>query len=112
MKKVYIAIPYTGNEEESFKLANKAAGDVISEGNIPFSPISMTHPIAIECDIKGNWEVWEEIDYSFLDWCDEVLVINYDNEMTENSVGVQAEIAYAKKIGKDVKYKYSKENKE
>jgi len=111
MKKVYVAIPYTGNEEESFKLANKAAGDVIAEGNIPFSPISMTHPIALECDIDGEWEAWEKIDYEFLNWCDEVLVVNYDNEMTEKSVGVNAEIAYASNLGKEIKYKYPRDEK-
>ena len=84
MKKVYVAIPYTGNEEASFKLV----------GNIPFSPISMTHPIALECKIEGNWEVWEKIDYAFIDWCDEILVVNYSNEAVEKSTGVQAEMKY------------------
>lgn len=111
MKKVYVAIPYTGDEDNSFKLANQVAGDVINEGNVPFSPISMTHPIALECEIKGNWETWERIDYVFIDWCDEVLVVNYDNERTEKSVGVQAEIAYAKKQGKTIRYKYPRDEK-
>lgn len=111
MKKVYIAIPYTGDEATSFKLANQAAGDVINEGNIPFSPISMSHPIAEECNIEGNWEVWEKIDYAFIDWCDEILVINYDNDRVENSTGVQAEIKYAKEQGKPIVMKYPIEEK-
>lgn len=103
-KKIYLAIPYTGHEEISFKLANQVAGALINRGDIPMSPISHSHPISEECEVRGDWEFWKEMDCSFIDWADEVLVISFDEELVLKSVGVQAEIKHAKETGKPVKY--------
>ena len=109
--KVYLAIPYTRHEKLSFSMANYAASEIIKMGHIPFSPISMSHPIVVESKKKGNfekellgtWDVWSKIDMSFIDWCDEVWVCNLDTGAVQDSTGVQAEIAYAKKLGKRVR---------
>ena len=105
-RKIYLAIAYTGYEELSFDLANKVAAELIREGNFVFSPISMSHPIAIYGKMKGSWDVWKRIDMEFIKWCDEVIVINFDNNAVEKSVGVQAEIDFARELGKPVKYYY------
>lgn len=110
--KIYIAIPYSGIEKLSFKLANFVSSEIMKLGHIPFSPISMSHPIVQEAckyhtydkKLMGSWQFWEKIDCAFIDWCDEVWVININDEYTKNSIGVQGEISYAKKIGKNVRY--------
>lgn len=109
--RIYLAIPYTRHEKLSFPMANLAASELIKMGYIPFSPISMSHPIVVESKRKGNykkellgtWDVWSKIDLSFLDWCDEVWVVNLDPDAVLQSTGVQAEIKYARKIGKKVR---------
>ena len=105
-KKIYLAIPYSGYEEMSFNMANKIAAELISKGYIVFSPISMSHPIARTGAMEGNWEVWKRIDLQFIDWCDEVVVINFDEEAVKNSVGVQDELKYARENGKEISNYY------
>ena len=115
--KIYVAIPYTRHEKLSFKMANHASYEIIKMGHIPFSPISMSHPIVeasksdgnYDKELLGTWEVWKHIDFSYLDWCDEVWVVQLDKDAVKTSTGVQAEIEYAKSLGKkirtiDVKY--------
>ena len=100
--KVYLAIPYTGNEETSFIEANKMAGHIMSQGHILFSPISHTHPIACECDLPKHWEFWRSFDVAFIEWCDELWV--YCMEGFEKSCGVNAEIDIALGLNKRVRY--------
>ena len=104
MKKIYLAIPYTGNEEQNFKIANKVAGQLMSKGNIVFSPISHTHPIAIECNLPGDWKYWKSFDIAFIKWCDEVQIIALPG--WRQSKGVMAEIDIAKKNNKKIKFIY------
>jgi hypothetical protein len=110
MKNVYIALAYTGYEERSFKVANIAAFKVMQLGHIPLSPISMAHPIVLESKdndigkILGDWETWKRIDYSYIDWCDEIWVINFDTDATINSIGVNAEIEYGRKNKKKLRF--------
>jgi nucleoside 2-deoxyribosyltransferase len=111
MKKIYLAIPYSRHEEVSFKLSNEIAAELIKKGHIVFAPISMSHPIAVYGNLKGDWETWKKIDFEFINWCDEVIVINFDNDAVENSTGVQEEIKYANILGKKVKYFYENNNR-
>ena len=98
--KIYLAIPYSGQEEESFRIANEVAGDLMVKGHIVFSPISHTHPIEMEVDLPGDWEFWKKQDESFIDSCDDIWVIDFGD--VKNSTGVQAEIKMAKEMGKKV----------
>ena len=100
--KIYLAIPYTGNENQSFKVANLVAGVLMQQGHIVFSPISHTHPIAIECDLPKGWEYWKAFDESFISFCDEIHIIKLTGY--EKSKGVNGEIEIAKRIGKPIKY--------
>ena len=104
-RKVYVGIPYSGMELESFRIANEVTADLMATGEyIPFSPISHSHPIAHQCEVPGNWDFWEEFDRSFLEWADEMIVIVVDKERVMNSTGVQAEIEIAKSLGKPIRY--------
>ncbi len=106
MRKIYLAIPYSRHEELSFKLANEIAAELLKQGHIVFSPISMSHPIAVHGNLKGDWETWKKVDFEFIKWCEEVVVVNFDKEAVENSIGVQDELKYAIELGKKISYYY------
>lgn len=98
--KIYLAIPYTGHEEESFMVANIMAAQIIQAGHIVISPISHSHPIA-KYGLPGTFDFWQKLDESLIDWADEVWVIKYGD--INSSKGVQHEMKYAKEVGKPVK---------
>ena len=100
-KKIYLAIPYTGMEEESFKTVNKVAGKLMKADYIVFSPISHTHPIACEVDLPKNWKFWKQQDEMFIDWCDELWIVKCGDKW-EKSVGVKEEIKIAKENKKRI----------
>lgn len=107
MNKIYLAIPYSRYEEKSFQLASEIAAKLIKDGHIVFSPISMSHPIATIGKMEGDWETWKKIDFEFIRWCDEIVVVNFDEEAVKKSIGVQDEIRYGKEIGKSVRNYYN-----
>ena len=100
--KIYLAIPYSGNENSSFVKANRKAAELMNQGNIVFSPISHTHPIASQCDLPADWEFWKKQDESFIEWCDAVYV--YCLPGWRESRGVVAEIKLAINLGKEIIY--------
>ena len=110
-RKIYLAIPYSNHEEMSFELVNKIAGQLIEDGNIVFSPISMSHPIAKANDMSGKWNVWKKIDFEFIKWCDEMIVVNFDSEAVRKSVGVSEEMAFAKELHKPIIFYYGNEKR-
>jgi hypothetical protein len=106
-KKIYLALPYTGLINESFKAANEIAGELINKGNYVFSPISHSHPIWIAGNKIANHEVWLRQDREFVKWCDEVHVVilgKKGKERIKQSHGVQQELKWAKEFNKKVKY--------
>jgi nucleoside 2-deoxyribosyltransferase len=102
--KIYLAGPYShpdpGIRRQRFEALNHAAALVMREGHIVFSPISHSHPIAVQCDLPKGFEFWQKQDLSFIDWCDEVWVVPISGY--RESKGLRAEIEYAKRIGKPV----------
>lgn len=110
MKKIYLAVPYSGIEEFSFDLSNIVAYKIMQEGYLVTAPVSMAHPIVNAkqkdkiSDILGTWEYWEELDKSLIDWSDEVWVIRPNLSLTNNSKGVNGEISHALETNKPVKY--------
>lgn len=107
MKKVYIAIPYKGLEEKSFKVTNGVAHKLMNEGYVVYSPISHNHPIVMQEGLPKGWDYWEKHDTAFIKWCDILFVCKLDG--WEESVGVQTEIKIAKKLKKEIKYIEKKE---
>lgn len=112
LKKIYLAIPYSGMKESSYKQATLATIKIIQsfEGVNVFSPITHSHPLHVMSDgqIPSDWEYWQQVDFQYIDWVDEVWVFipREGSKMVKASVGVQAEIAYAEKIGKPIKVCY------
>lgn len=103
-KKIYLATPYSDPDPKvrqvRFEAVNKVAARLMLEGNIVFSPISHTHPIALAGDLPKGWEFWKKMDESFLEWCDELHIYCTDGWM--ESVGVCAEHNIAIELSKPV----------
>lgn len=99
---IYLAIPYTGNEEESYEIANRVAGVLMGRGEIVFSPISHTHAIAEVSDLPTEWQFWEKQDEFFLRCSTELMVVCLDR--WDHSRGVTAEIDLAESEGVKVSY--------
>jgi len=105
--KIYLAIPYSGFEEESFSVANKIAAELMLEGHIVFSPISHTHPIALSGDLPKGWQYWKTFDESFIEWCDQLAVVimkNQGEERVRNSQGIAGELTLADVYNKPIYY--------
>lgn len=115
-KKIYLAIPYSGIHERSFKVANEVAAQLMLEGNVVFSPITHSHSLSQQCNLPGTWEFWLEQDREFVIWADELYIIIIKSEedesnnlteglqLIEKSVGVQGEIMIANEFNKPIKY--------
>jgi nucleoside 2-deoxyribosyltransferase len=108
MKKIYLAIPYTFNPDLSFKIANEVSADLMSAGNVVFSPISHSHHIAdfLPVNLKTDSHWWMTQDLPLVEWSDEVHVVcigEMGSELIEKSKGVSMELQHAKKLGKPIK---------
>ena len=103
---IYLASPYSHPSEDvrlaRFKAVNKATAKLISEGNIIYSAISHSHPIAIESDMPLGWDYWKRIDWFFLELSSKVIVLKLKG--WDESKGVLEEIKYAKTLEKPVEY--------
>jgi len=106
MKKIYLAIPYTGMEESAYKQATEITALLLKLGNLNvFSPITHSHPLHADYGVEGTWDFWSKIDYQFIDWCDEVWVVHPREGLSKvfSSTGVTAEVKYAEENNKPVK---------
>lgn len=83
-------------------MANRVAGDLMAQGNIVFSPISHSHPIACEYGLPRGWEFWKKFDECFIEFCDEFCIVCIDG--WKESKGVKAEVGLAKKFKKPIKF--------
>ena len=108
INKIYLAITYSKIDKHySYSLVNQITFDLINAGNNVYSPITHTHPLVM-MGLDGDWDFWEQCDYQFIDWADEIIVtippVENGIEMVQESVGVQAEIKYGIKTGKPIRF--------
>jgi hypothetical protein len=103
---IYLASPYThpdpAVQQLRFEHVCQIAGALMRKGHLIFSPIAHTHPIAMRSDLPKGWDFWQRYDQKLLDCCDEVWVLCVEG--WKESVGVQAEIAVADALHKQVRY--------
>ena len=108
MRKIYLSIPHTGHEELSLKLIEEVSNELIQNGHFVFSPIRKvceSLKFKFNSVIPINYkEINELLISEFMNWCDEVIVINFNQQALENSKGVQIELKYAEDIGRKIKY--------
>ena len=104
--RVYLATPYTHDDpkvrHKRFLEINKIAAQLMNQGFIVYSPISASHQISVDHELPFTFDYWEASCEAFIDWCDYLYV--YENDGWKESVGVKAEIAYAQKIGKEIRF--------
>ena len=100
--KIYLAVPYSHPDasirEARFKAVNQASAYLMQYGHIVFSPISHSHPIAVQCGLPLDFDFWAKFDRSFIEWCDCFYVLKLEG--WETSDGVRREMAIANELGK------------
>lgn len=105
--RIYLAIPYSYNPDQSAKIANKVAADLMTQGHVVFSPISHSHAIAdhLPANLRTDSEWWMTQDLPFVKWADMVVVVcigEMGAQLIAESKGVQREFEYAKELGKQI----------
>ena len=101
----YIASPYTHSDpevrEKRYEEVEEATLILLRQGHYGFSPIAYNHPMGRH-NLPTTWDFWEPFDKAFLERCSSIVVLMLEGWNT--SLGVQAEIDYAIKIGLPVQY--------
>jgi len=106
---LYLSCPYSDPDPkiriQRFNAVNKVAGELMSNEEVVFSPISQvpfTHPIAQEKNLPKNFEYWENMCKTYLFYSYKIIVLKFDG--WEKSIGVQTEIKIAHEMGIPVEY--------
>ena len=103
---IYLASPYSDPDpavkQARYDAAVRAVGALMARGETVYSPIVSTHPVALACDLPGNWEYWERVDREFVRLCDRLVVLTLPG--WRRSKGVAAEVAYARELGMPVDF--------
>lgn len=89
-KYVYVAGPYTGNEEENVATALRAATVLLGAGLYPYVP-HLSH--YWEAQYAHHYEVWMELDFGWVRRCDAVL------RLPGASKGADREVELARSLG-------------
>jgi len=101
----YLAIPYSHTDdymkELRFEVANAVSARLMKEGEVIFSPISHSHPMA-KYGLPGDWDYWKDQDIMFLNVCSEFYVVMLKG--WKESTGVSAEIAHMEQRGIDIQF--------
>ena len=87
---VYVAGPYTGDEEANMARALEAATHLLGAGLYPYVP-HLSH--YWEAQHAHHYEVWMELDFGWVRRCDAVL------RLDGASSGADREVALAKRLG-------------
>ena len=100
MKKVYLSTPYSHDDEDvrnmRYEQVTTVAAEIIMlDGHNVFSPITHSHPLVhfSRSPMPDTFDGWEAIDYQYIDWCDELLVLMLPG--WDRSRGVANEVKYA-----------------
>ena len=104
---IYLAGPYTHGDpqirEQRYNIITSVAADLISQGYIVFSPLTMTHPIdklLASKDATLGSDYWVKFDEAFMEFCSEIVVLMLDG--WEKSSGVARELDYFRDRGRPV----------
>lgn len=104
---IYLAAPYSHPDEDIRiarynEISSMTVKIMMEDGDHVFSPITYAHPLAVKFGLSGGWDFWQSFDMEFIRRCDAVAV--YMLKGWRESVGVNAEIQFAKEIGKPIWY--------
>lgn len=102
----YLAGPYSHPDRAvrvgRFECLNAYAAQLMAAGELVYSPISHTHPIAEAGALPLGWEFWKKYDTAFIEHSRRVVVMMLDG--WKESKGVTAEIEIAVALGTPVDY--------
>jgi len=102
---IYVACPYSHPDptvrEARFRAACRAVVEMLRTGYVVFAPIVHCHPL-VEYGLPTEWSFWERVDRTYLERCNELVVLMLEG--WEESVGVKAEIAIARELGMPVRF--------
>lgn len=104
---IYLATPYSHPDpavrEARYEAVTRYAARLIAEGNVVFSPITMSHPIEVLSGAApAPSDVWCDFDEPFMEVSAEAVVLMLPG--WEQSRGVAREIAHFTTAGKPVRY--------
>ena len=99
---IYLAIPYSGMEELSFKISCMVTAFLMKTGKTVYSPVVNGHILATKYDLPADREFWLKHDLDILCRCDELYVVTLDG--WDKSFGVSAEIEEALSMGMPVSF--------
>ena len=104
MTLAYLASPYSLYErgiEAAFIDAAKLAARLIKSGVNVYSPIAMSHPVAIHGGIDPlDQQFWYDFDQAMMSKCDVLIVAHMDG--WEQSTGIAHEIAFFAQQGRPI----------
>jgi len=102
---IYLASPYSHPDsdvhEHRYREACYTTASLLRVGHVVYSPIIHSHPL-VEHGLPTDWTFWQQTDRELLRRCDEVIVLTLVG--WRESIGVAAEIALARDLGKPVRY--------
>ena len=104
MKRIYLACPYS-HPEVRVRLwrvahADKKAAELMSAGNLVFSPLSHSHPISHWYEVDPcDHDFWLRQDLWILDICDEMHILCLPGWGKSKGIKVEFEHAESKGIG-------------
>lgn len=112
-KLYYLASPYSHKNpkvrKERAESVTEAAVSLLKHGIFVFAPISYNEPWE-KYNLPGDWTFWCDFDKTFIERCDGgIIVLKLDG--WENSVGVSAEVSYAKSLGLPIYFATEKQIK-
>jgi len=104
---IYLASPYTHPDpairQQRFVAVCKATAAMTRNGEHVFSPIAHSHPLVEHGGLTDvTWDFWEKIDHNFIELCSDFSVLTLPG--WEGSIGVSAEIEFAKNLGRTITY--------
>lgn len=106
-QRIFLASPYTHKDKEimtlRYKAALKAAARLTKEGNIVFSPIIHSHPIAVTYGLPRDYSFWQAYTKSFIvNWAEVFSILCLRD--WKNSTGIKDESTLAREVGLSFSY--------
>lgn len=106
LQKVYLGCPYTHEDpvvrKNRYDAVTKATCWLINQDLLVYSPISYTHHLCLVGGYDFKFETWEELDKSFLEWADSMVVLQLPG--WERSMGIEEEVGIISFMGKTIAY--------
>lgn len=119
---VYLGVPYTPKRKSNeiglskpdqsdweleikidrFRRVNKVAAKLQAQGITVISPITQSHLLHIDHGLDGDFEFWQQHNFTTLNRCDVLFVLMLPG--WKESDGLQGEIAFAKQKGMPIIY--------